>query len=382
MGKYIKLFNSHSDYEDFTESEDFILPNVSRCDSQKDIHYTPKPYDYSINYLTFKPLESGTFSFTTNNIDYSLDDGKTWTTLIAGTNTPVINSGNKILWKANELTPTVSSGIGTFSSTGQFEVCGNIMSLVYGDGFENNKSFPTSSSDNFRKLFYNCNGLINAEHLILPSTTLKVGCYKEMFKECVNLTKAPELPATSLTTECYYYMFYSCSSLTYVKADFTSNYDMSNCLTNWLGSVSQHGVFIKNPLLSTKASNSSGIYNTCEIPYTWTVLSSFTVVTSNINGEFTTTPAFWLFYDSGTRILNITLNNIEFSGTISWSSIYNTTNTYTGISGDKTLTLLFTVSRDRSGNVSGYSAKYTLENMTLNVGDIVNYSYYYKDVEE
>ena len=31
MGKYLKLFDTHTEYETFTQTEDFIKPNVSHC---------------------------------------------------------------------------------------------------------------------------------------------------------------------------------------------------------------------------------------------------------------------------------------------------------------------------------------------------------------
>jgi hypothetical protein len=41
MGKYIKKFDTHSDYEDFIETEDFIKPNVSHCVQENEVHYNP-----------------------------------------------------------------------------------------------------------------------------------------------------------------------------------------------------------------------------------------------------------------------------------------------------------------------------------------------------
>ena len=86
--------------------------------------------DYSQMYLTFEAIESGTFKFSgatsAHTLSYSLDDGATWTTLAHNTNTPIINAGNKIMWKGN-LTPYSSTGIGKFVATGNFNVYGNIM---------------------------------------------------------------------------------------------------------------------------------------------------------------------------------------------------------------------------------------------------------------
>lgn len=39
--KYLRLFDTHADYQDFTETQEFILPNVSRCRASNDVHYNP-----------------------------------------------------------------------------------------------------------------------------------------------------------------------------------------------------------------------------------------------------------------------------------------------------------------------------------------------------
>lgn len=41
MGKYIKIFNNHSEYEAFKASEDYITPNVSYCVNENEVHYNP-----------------------------------------------------------------------------------------------------------------------------------------------------------------------------------------------------------------------------------------------------------------------------------------------------------------------------------------------------
>ena len=165
-------------------------------------------------YFSFTALEDGTFTFSGNSsntsIQYSVDYGNTWVTLASNVPSPTITSGNKIIWKG-ELT-TTSSGIGTFISTGKFNVSGNIMSLLYGDDFVNKTSL--SGKDYvFKNLFYKNENLISAESLILPATELSSGCYWSMFDGCKSLTTAPELPATTLAEYCYREMFDSCESL-------------------------------------------------------------------------------------------------------------------------------------------------------------------------
>ena len=41
MAKYLKLFNNHIQYEAFTATTGFILPNVSHCIQEAEVHYNP-----------------------------------------------------------------------------------------------------------------------------------------------------------------------------------------------------------------------------------------------------------------------------------------------------------------------------------------------------
>ena len=43
MAKYLKLFNNHEDYLNFKKTTDFILPNVSHCVQENEVHYNPLP---------------------------------------------------------------------------------------------------------------------------------------------------------------------------------------------------------------------------------------------------------------------------------------------------------------------------------------------------
>ena len=178
-----------------------------------DCGYVPPTPSYSGQYLTFVALESGTFKLSGNSVDYSLDSGSTWTTLASNTESPYVESGQTIMWKA-ELTPSIDYGVGTFSSSGNYNVEGNPMSLLYGDNFVGQTSL-SGKDYAFRNLFSGSTKLISAEKLSLPATTLADWCYDSMFSGCTSLTTAPSvLPATTLATYCYYSMFRDCTSLT------------------------------------------------------------------------------------------------------------------------------------------------------------------------
>ena len=228
MSKYIKLFENHTQYEAYLGGGEMILPNVSHCIDVNDVHYNPIPHDYSKDYLTFVALENGTFTFTPVNdnvISYSLDEGNTWTELAANTNTPTVTRGKTILWKG-EMTPLNEyreSGIGYFTSSGPFDLEGNIMSLLFGDNFRGQtdltgkdgafanlfqNSIPMGDFDNFNPCY-----IVNAENFILPAMTLSDSCYDNMFRGCGSLTTPPELPAMTLASTCYRSMFYKCTGL-------------------------------------------------------------------------------------------------------------------------------------------------------------------------
>ena len=210
----VKYYEQRSAYD--ADKPNMILPNVSYCEDTDEVLYTPKPHDYSNDYLTFVAEEDGTFSFnkkgTGDDIQYSLDEGVTWTTLASETDSPTVHAGGKIMWKAT-LTPDMYAGNGIFYSSGKFIAQGNAMSLLYGDGFKGQTSL-SGKTYAFHSSFSGCTGLTSAENISLPATTLANTCYFNMFNGCTSLTTAPSLPATTLAGSCYADMFYGCTSLT------------------------------------------------------------------------------------------------------------------------------------------------------------------------
>ena len=214
MKQYITLFSDHDDYDSFKEEQNYLTPNVSACIEEEHVHYER---DYEREYLTFKVIEPSTFSFSQNNIQYSLDKGKTWTTLTAGQSTPQIGARKTIMWKQTGLVPDSDKGIGSFSSTGKYKAYGNIMSLHYGDDFYGEKDL-TEKPYAFRRLFQNDGGVIDASNLILPATTLSESCYRNFFNNSSagisNLLYAPKIfPAMNLAPNCYHTFFQYCGKL-------------------------------------------------------------------------------------------------------------------------------------------------------------------------
>ena len=203
-------------------------------------------HDYSKDYLTFEALEDAEFTLTIGSevstdrlasISYSLDNGKTWVDTNNEDNqtititTPEVTSGSKVLWKGVGVA-TTSSGyiqdiasadrvknVSIFTSTGYYIASGNIMSLLYGDDFEDKDYFESGSSYNFSLLFYaynilNGNKLIEADKLILPVKKCTEGCYHRTFQSQVNMIVGPKILAKEAASYCCYVMFIQCTSLT------------------------------------------------------------------------------------------------------------------------------------------------------------------------
>lgn len=321
--KYIKLFETSAAFENFTLDES-NTPNVSLIEELLNtpgggLAYTQKilPHDYSLDYFTLVAIDDCEFGFRTDCYDegdglsYSLDNGATWSEYYNNsfdTNTYEdhyisVTAGNKVLFKGHNfnvssngscsLAPIFfTESIVRYNSENpsKFNVEGNVMSLLYGDNFIGQTSFNSESNYILSCLFHNIGGLINAENLILPATTLTDACYQymfggckdlitapslpattltdycynSMFHDCTSLTTAPELPATTLANECYCNMFQYCTSLSSIKClatDISANY----CTSGWVYDIAQTGTFTKASDMTDWTEGDDGI------PSGWTV---------------------------------------------------------------------------------------------------------------
>ena len=137
------------------------------------------------DYFRFVAREDGQFNLSGNTVQYSLDSGTTWTSLASGIYSPTVASGSSIMFKATNPTLVSGGGIGKFISTGQFDVEGNIMSLIYGDDFET--ATTLTNNGQFRSLFDSNTNVINASGLTLPSTNAPQDAYRSLFYNCTNL---------------------------------------------------------------------------------------------------------------------------------------------------------------------------------------------------
>lgn len=177
------------------------------------LYPTTPPTPTLPNYLRFVARQDGSFRLSGNTVEYSLDSGTTWASLASNTESPTVSSGSIIMWKSTNPSLVTNNGIGRFYATCNFDVEGNIMSLVAGDNFET--ATTISNDGQFRSLFDGNTNIINASGMTLPSTNVLANGYRSMFANCTNLVTAPAtLPATTLGESCYKYMFRYCQLTT------------------------------------------------------------------------------------------------------------------------------------------------------------------------
>ena len=146
------------------------------------------------------------------------------------------------------------------------EIYGNVMSLLKGkDNFANADAIEANNA--FYGLFAGAEKLVNSTErkLVLPATTLKEGCYQDMFNGCKGIEKAPELPAPTLVKDCYKEMFYDCSKLNHV-ACLATDITASDCTKDWLSHAGTEatGAKVLESVVDMKAGGDDGV------PETWT----------------------------------------------------------------------------------------------------------------
>jgi len=264
------------------------------------IDYVASEYNYAMDYLTFKALTSGTILWKalgtgyTKTIQYSLN-GAAWVSITSDATTPpsiAVSVGDKIRFKGSNSAYAGSKNdySGFAGGTASYDAEGNIMSLVYGDGFLGNTGL--SGTYNFCSMFKQTK-VVSAQNLVLPSLALTDYCYRAMFSLSPTLTHAPALPATTLSTgvywymfegcaiesapdllattlvkECYGHMFTKCTSLSYIKCLATGGFGSTDCKAGWVNQVASSGTFVKDSsvAMSTWSSGNNGI------PSNWTVV--------------------------------------------------------------------------------------------------------------
>ena len=242
--RYIKSYNNTTDLRTDLDDGKLGHPYVAKVNGT--IDFNSIGTDWNKEYFTIIALTDGTISYShkegSNPMFYSINEGE-WIETTVSVDIPV-SKNDMIRFKSNRGNQAYNQETFTSGGTAQFEVAGNLMSLVAGDDFATyvpNTNATGTDGDlycSFRYFFGNCKGLISAKNLIikycdnqsfdqffsrctslfippkLPAMTLANNCYSYMFDGCTSLTTAPALPARTLAEACYADMFMRCTSLT------------------------------------------------------------------------------------------------------------------------------------------------------------------------
>ena len=185
-------------------------------------------------YVTFKAEQPQTFKmiaqdrYKISGLEYSVNNG-TWEKVVTGEAVTFGGSkGTLRLRGKDNLGGTSGKYTGysqiSFGNTDVNVACtGDIRTLL---DYENFETVATGSA-RFYCLFKDCTQLTSAPNL--PAKTLADGGYWSMFQGCTSLTAAPDLPATELADLCYANMFDGCTKLNKVPDVLPALTMASNC---------------------------------------------------------------------------------------------------------------------------------------------------------
>ena len=200
----------------------------------------------------------------TVSLEYSTNDGLTWSPFVVGTTTVTLANIDDEMWvRATSTNGATAGGSSTnynyFVMTGKIAASGNINSLLN----KNTDSVTIAPQFAYVYLFKGCTSLVDAKNLTLTCTTIKENAYGHMFQDCSNLVAGPEIFATTLSNWSLEYMFTGCSVLNEVKIHYTGNFN-SIQFGSWMGGVqTTAGTFYYN--------GSSTTHGTGAIPNNWTI---------------------------------------------------------------------------------------------------------------
>lgn len=204
-------------------SKDFVVSNqtlaanhyytVSRSTLHFDGFRIKAKYDNTT--ITFN------YNYVNDGIEYSLDYGETWNQYSAAF---TLNAGQVACIKGNRPNYKNDGGdeYGTpsnkpiFTANSLCYISGNIMSLLQDKENLVESAFQGAFSKG-KSTAVNYIDIDPDSPLILPATTLASKCYMQMFRNCTSLTRPPQFRVEGTAYRCCYNMFRQCSSLSSVQ---------------------------------------------------------------------------------------------------------------------------------------------------------------------
>ena len=186
--KYIKLFNQHSDYETYINSDNKILPNISYCENEDEVHYNPWTDPRLIAKFNVTSTSESTLIFNNPNLLSEIEiDGVVQPSVV---NTYTFDTTGEHTVKYTFVDPT-NIGSGFFAN------CRSLTSVT----------IPNSVTTISDGAFHNC----TLTNIIIPNNVISIGMHA--FASCTGLTN---VTIGNGVTSIGQNAFSSCTSLTSV----------------------------------------------------------------------------------------------------------------------------------------------------------------------
>ena len=173
-------------------------------------------------------------SSTVQQIYYSLD-GNTWSSKFSnesGALLATLNTGDKLYLKGDHIKGSHNDRC-MFSISGEYNLSGNLLSLIYMDDFS--EKYSIQSTECFCGTFSGT-PIVSAENLVIPINNVPGNGLRQLFSNCTSLVSADISFISSVESYGMFSMFYGCTNLKYIKLPSStltlSNYAMWYCFYN------------------------------------------------------------------------------------------------------------------------------------------------------
>lgn len=232
-------------------------------------------YVYEFTGLTFAAKQANsTLALTKTSssaptvyLNYSLDNGQTWSAYTVGDTITLANVGDTVCFTArqdNSAYATSGSIYHNFVMTGEWKASGDLNSLLFVDYL----TPGTYTQRALYRLFQNCTSLTDVDDLELKAVSPPSTLYAYLLAG-TSITRGPKIYATSGANYAFAYMFLNCSSLNEIK------------LINWTSAIpnNNNGVFqywVRGVQTSSGTfyyNGSSAAHGESSVPTNWTIQS-------------------------------------------------------------------------------------------------------------